>query len=123
MSVADAGELETNVPVRVIRGDAKMWVVRLGTGEVLALSSRDAHPNGCMINWRSDFEFDNHRGWFRELCLGSTYALNGVKIFGPSPRGMNRWPARVYGNDVQVYLGPKTLITAPVGLEPYVPRR
>jgi hypothetical protein len=112
----------TNQPVRVITADYKLWVVHLGTGEVLALSSHDP-GRGCEIQWRPDFNFDGHKGWFRESCLGTTYALNGVKIFGPSPRGMDRYEARVYGGDVQIFFGPKTLKKAPAGTEAYVPHK
>lgn len=100
-------------------GTLRLWIVKLDSGEVLALSARDPHPHGCNVAWRPDLETAGHTGWFRELCLGSTYSLNGVKALGPSPRGMDRYETRVYCDDAQIYLGPKTLIEGSGDLAPY----
>jgi cytochrome b6-f complex iron-sulfur subunit len=51
---------------------------------------------GCTVPWRSDFAFvdpgtgEETRGWFRCPCHGSTYNHDGVRVFGPAPRSMDR---------------------------------
>jgi nitrite reductase/ring-hydroxylating ferredoxin subunit len=116
-SFVSADELQVGQPLRIAA--ARLWLVKLKSGEVLALSSKDPY-RGCSLPWRSDFEFDGHKGWFRDSCYGSTYDIDGKKMFGPSPRNMDRFTVRVYGGDVQVMMGGgKPLPTPqPPGLPP-----
>jgi hypothetical protein len=93
-------------------------LVKLNTGEIVALSRKD--PRGCTLPWRPDFKFDNAKGWFRDPCLGSTYDLNGHKVYGPSPRGLDQYPVEVKNGNVQVLVGPGALIeSAPGEAKPY----
>jgi nitrite reductase/ring-hydroxylating ferredoxin subunit len=99
------------------------WVtfhlVRLGSGEIVALSARDPHL-GCTVPYRPSFEFDGREGWFRNPCHGETYDLAGYRAFGPAPRGLDRFPLTVRDGRVIVDLahierGPTAL---PPGYEP-----
>src|SRR5437016_3412754 len=57
-------------------------------GGLLALYQKCPHL-GCTVPWRSDFEFESVKGWFRCPCHGSTYTKAGVRVFGPAPRPMD----------------------------------
>ena len=69
-------------------------VVRLDSGEVLALSAHDPHL-GCTVPYRPSFNFDGREGWFRNPCHGETYDLAGYRVFGPTPRGLDRFHVEV----------------------------
>lgn len=116
-SIASADDLQIEEPLRVFA--ARLWLVKLKSGEVVALSYKDPY-RGCSIPWRADFTFGGHEGWFRDPCYGSTYDIEGKKAFGPSPRNMDRFTVRVYGNDVQVMMaGGKPLPTPqPLAISP-----
>jgi hypothetical protein len=110
VTVARADDLQVGQPVHVF--DQKFWLVKLDSGEVLALSHKDSR-GGCTIPWRPDFQFNGHKGWFRDPCSGSTYNIEGIKAFGPSPRNMDRFTVRVYGNDVQVMMADGQALPTP----------
>ena len=94
----DAGsvdDLQVNEPIRILEG--RFWLVKLESGEILALSQRSTHL-GCTVPWRSDFKFQGRVGWFRDPCSGSTWDLEGKLAFGPAFRGLDRHPVHVeYG--------------------------
>ena len=92
-------DLETEVPVR----HDNFYVVKLESGEVIALSQTDPHPvfgknPDCLITWRSDFVFQESTGWFRGTCSGSTFDVTGTLVFGPSPRWMDRYEIDIRGD-------------------------
>lgn len=97
-SFVDAGladDLPANEPVRNKEG--RFWLVKLESGEILALSQRSTHL-GCTVPWRPDFKFQGRVGWFRDPCSGSTWDLEGKLVFGPAFRGLDRHPLRIeYG--------------------------
>ncbi len=85
--------------------EARAWVVNLEAGEgvpaqfqgiakpstkggLLALYQKCPHL-GCSVPWRSDFDFEGVKGWFRCPCHGSTYTKAGIRVFGPAPRPMD----------------------------------
>ena len=68
-------------------------VVQVTPGEFLALYAKDPHL-GCMVPWRPDFEWDGQLGWFRNPCHGETYNRRGERVFGPSPRDLDRFAHR-----------------------------
>ncbi|HEY7270688.1 MAG TPA: Rieske 2Fe-2S domain-containing protein [Dehalococcoidia bacterium] len=80
--------------------DGKYWLVNLtaeqGGPGFLALWHKCPHL-GCTVPWRDDFAFvdpntgQNHIGWFRCPCHGSTYNDGGVRVFGPAPRSMDHF--------------------------------
>ena len=80
-----------------------VWVVLRADGQAQAFFSRDSH-SGCTVPWRADFVFEGRAGWFRDPCTGSTYTLEGEKVFGPAPRGLDRHPASVEEAQVVVDL-------------------
>jgi cytochrome b6-f complex iron-sulfur subunit len=59
-----------------------------GGDGLLALWHRCPHL-GCTVPWRSGFNFEGDKGWFRCPCHGSTFTKAGVRVFGPAPRSMD----------------------------------
>ncbi len=78
-------------------------IVRLDDGELLALLDKDPHL-GCAVAYRPDFVFDGRTGWFRNPCHGETYDMAGQRVFGPSPRGLDRLAVEV--RDGGIYVDP-----------------
>jgi nitrite reductase/ring-hydroxylating ferredoxin subunit len=116
VTVARVDDLQPNQPVSVAA--QRLWLVKLDSGQVLALSYKD--PRGCTVPWRPDFTFEDVKGWFRDPCLGSTYDLNGHKAFGPSSRGLDQYEVRISSGDVQAHVGPGAVIeNAPGEAAPY----
>ncbi len=76
-------------------------LVRLSDETFLALSWADPHSH-CTVTWRPDFAFGNSAGWFRDPCHGSTYRLDGTRVFGPSSRGLDRYPVEIISGNVTV---------------------
>ena len=80
-------------------------VVQLDDEEVIALYTYDPHPffrsRNCSVRWLPDFSYEDpetgqeSKGWFRGDCSGSTFRLNGERIFGPSPRDLDRFDIKV----------------------------
>ena len=55
---------------------------------LLALWRRCPHL-GCTVPWKSGFNYEGDKGWFRCPCHGSTYTKAGVRVFGPATRSMD----------------------------------
>jgi len=91
MKVSD---LQVGQPIRP--EGARFWLVKEPDGGIIALSSRDPR-NGCTILWRPEFPFEGKKGWFREPCHSSTYDAYGHKVFGLSPRDMDRYEVSISG--------------------------
>lgn len=76
----------------IVQGDA---------GELGALYAYDTHApsrsQNCEITWRPDMRFrhpstgEESIGWFRSGCSGTTYRMNGERVFGPGARDMDRF--------------------------------
>ena len=60
-----------------------------GGGEGLIALWRKCPHLGCTVPWRSAFEYNGDKGWFRCPCHGSTYTKAGVRVYGPAPRSMD----------------------------------
>ena len=90
--------------VRVVNGPRGVkygiHIVRLPE-ETLALWNRSPY-RGCLVPWRPDFEFQLLMGWFRDPCHSATFDITGHLVFGPSPRGMDRFAVRIEDGQVQV---------------------
>lgn len=82
-------------------------IARLADGTVLAFVGRDPR-NGCTLPWRPTFRFEQREGWFRDPCHGSTYDVEGRRVFGPSSRDLDRFPVRVDGGRVLVNIDEAT---------------
>jgi hypothetical protein len=119
VTVADVDELQTDQPLRIY--EQKLWLVKLDSGEMVALSQKGYR--GCTVGWRTDFTVDGVKGWFRDPCQGVTYDLNGYKLYGPAPRGMDQYEVKIVNREVQVRVGPGAVIeNAPAEAAPYRPR-
>ncbi len=101
-----ADALAVNERVRNVQG--RFWLVKLQTGEIIALSQRSTYdPRPCTVPWRPDFEFQGRKGWFRDPCSGTTWDINGQIMFGPAPRSMDRY--RVDVRDGRIFVDVGTL--------------
>ncbi len=85
--------------------EGRFWLVNMEAGEtptgvdtpggLLALYQKCPHL-GCKVPYRSDFRFQDLKGWFRCPCHGSTYTnRGGVIVFGPAPRSLDVFPLEV----------------------------
>ncbi len=102
----------------------RLYVVRLDADKFVALSRIDPH-RGCVVPFRPDFEFLGRKGWFRDPCSGSTYDVTGRLFAGPSPRSLDRFPARVSAGALEVNVGEIVPGPAPggPGVDPLNPRQ
>ena len=86
--------------------EGEFHLVRLDDGTFIALSWVDSHL-GCTVPWRENFVWPDatgtpRPGWFRNGCHGETYDITGRRVFGPSPRGLDRYPVSVVSGRVTV---------------------
>ena len=105
IDVGRAADYREGEPVFVQEG--RLWLVRRTGGSFVAFAAADSFQ-GCTVVWRADFEHTDprdgvrKRGWYRDPCHGSVYDPDGTKVFGPSPRDLDRYPAEVMGGRVIV---------------------
>jgi Rieske Fe-S protein len=71
-----------------------LWVVRRDDATALALLTVDPH-SGCRVEWRADQEFGGVSPILRDPCTGSIYDGVGRRLFGPAPRGLDRFAASI----------------------------
>lgn len=99
-----AGAIETQ-PIPV-----DLYVVRYrerqpgqeGEAEVLGVFlARDPH-SGCPVTWEPDRELDGRAGWFVAAYTGSVFDRDGMRVFGPSPRDLDRFSPRTNGGNLSV---------------------
>ncbi|HVP05959.1 MAG TPA: hypothetical protein VMT90_09815 [Dehalococcoidia bacterium] len=67
----------------------RFWVVKVPSGEVLALYDRDP-ITGCTVPWDPNYVFLGVKGWFRDACSRSVYDMQGACFDGPCVIGLNR---------------------------------
>jgi hypothetical protein len=109
--VVAAGGIADLNPDSPAHNDHGFFIVLLSSGDVVALLDQDPRgyfgPNSqdCQIEWRPDFRFDGKTGWFRDNCTGSTFAVNGFRVFGPSPRSMDRYSVAIRDGEIRVDTG------------------
>ena len=121
VSVAKADDLQVDEPLRSI--EHKLWLVKLDTGEILALWTRDPRL-GCTVPWRPDFKFKGITGWFRNPCHSQTYDLTGTCFDGPCIRGLDRFETRIVNGRIEAKVGPGAAIEGPpvdFGKPVYIP--
>ena len=99
-------------------GRVNFYVVRLGSGELLALNAASPHL-GYTVEWRPAFDFNGRTGWFRDPPYGSTFDLAGYRVFGPAARSMDRFAVEIRHGSVYVDLASLTQISRvpPAGFE------
>ncbi len=90
------------MPYRIATQQAIVYVVNTGK-QLQILAAQDPHRWGCRILW------DNSNHHFVDPCLGSKYALDGIYVYGPSPRGMDRYAYRIIDGNVWVDMTNKLL--------------
>ena len=103
-------EFAVNDPVRF--PEHRFWLVKLGDDSFVALWAKGPH-RGCTVPWRPNFEFMGKKGWFRDPCSNDTFASDGSHVFGPAPRGMDRFPVSVEDGTVRVNV--RTVVLGPGG--------
>lgn len=87
VNVGPAANYQVGSPVYY--EEERFWVVKLDSGEMLALYDRD--PNtGCTVPWDPKYQMQGVTGWFRDACSRSVYDLQGGCFFGPCVIGLNR---------------------------------
>ena len=104
---------QVGTPVQFPEG--KFWLVKQEDGSFIALSWKSTH-RGCTVHWRENFVFtdpkdgQSKRGWFRDPCSGATWDVNGLRVFGPAPRDLDRFPVEVVRGKVYVLVAERLLI-------------
>jgi hypothetical protein len=87
VDVGPASDYAVGAPV--YHEDDRFWVVKLPSGEVLALYDRDP-VTGCTVPWDPNYAFLGVTGWFRDACSRSVYDMQGACFEGPCVIGLNR---------------------------------
>ena len=85
-------------------------------GQLLALYTAEPHQSfreqGCTVRWDAGGERvvngTTITGLFRDPCGGSIYDIAGARLFGPSPRDLDRFPIAITQDGIVV--NTKTLI-------------
>lgn len=95
----DVNDFSVGEPVRNVEGN--FYIVKLESGEFLALYQKDPHL-GCTVVWNPTLDFRGRTGWFRNPCHNETYDIEGNAVFGPQPRGLDRFPVEVVDGQVRV---------------------
>lgn len=83
--------------------DGKFYLVRHQEG-FLALYQKCPHL-GCVVPWKSDYEYQGSKGWFVCPCHGSTYKTTGQIVYGPAPRPMDYMKVQIKGDVITVDSG------------------
>jgi cytochrome b6-f complex iron-sulfur subunit len=110
VTVGHATDFELFQPVR--NTEHRFWLVKLGDEKFLALLTRDPRL-GCTIAWVADLKVAGGTGAFRNPCHSQVYNLNGRCLSGPCIRGMDAFPVRIRGGDLQVDVAPTNVILGP----------
>jgi len=77
-----------------------MWLVRDEFDDVVALFSRDPHQ-GCSVDFKVLDGAAEGPG-FRGPCTGSAFLIDGTRVFGPAPRGLDRFATELDGDIVRI---------------------
>jgi cytochrome b6-f complex iron-sulfur subunit len=109
MLVGRAEDFEVGQPVTFEEG--QFHLVKQADGSFIALYWKSTHK-GCTVPWRENSEFNGKPGWFRDPCSGSVWDVNGVRVFGPAPRDLDRFPVEIRGGNVYVRAALPLLIRA-----------
>jgi hypothetical protein len=112
-------QLRPNAPL--LLEEHHVYVVRLtdtGEEQILALSGRSPW-SGCDVLWAPQEVFEAGpgeavTGVFVDPCSGgSKFALDGRRLFGPTPTGLDSFAGRVEGDEFLVDLGALVCATHP----------
>lgn len=83
-------------------GEGEFHLVRLGNDTFIAMSWRDPHSECAVFSRADDRWRPEIRGSFRDPCHGSSYRMDGTRVFGPSPRDLDRFVVSIVNEDVIV---------------------
>jgi len=114
--------LEGSTGDQLLGGDLVFHLVRLESGDFLALNADDTH-SGCRTIWDPDADAYGIQdsgtppGWFRDPCHGAMYDERGMRVFGPAPRDLDRYPVEVRDGHVYVTLSADALIPGKLRVE------
>ncbi len=110
--------------IYLVRLNAEQAARNPGTAEGMVFAFWRKCPHlGCTVPWSSTFSFQDPRsgqtysGWFRCPCHGSTYSDAGVKVFGPAPRSLDKYPL-VIGSDGSISVNVGKVVTGSAPLSP-----
>ncbi|MPZ97829.1 MAG: hypothetical protein GEU80_00605 [Dehalococcoidia bacterium] len=98
------------------------YLVRREDGSIDALFARSTHL-GCDVEQRPA-----SAGWtpdgiypggllFADVCSGGMWDLRGERVFGPPPRGLDRFPVVMHGDHIEVDLGTVVLGACSAGID------
>lgn len=93
-------------------GSIAFFLVNHETEGFLALYARDPHL-GCFVQWQEASE------QFRNPCHGETYTKAGQCVFGPCPRGLDRFVLELREGELIVHLD--RLMRGPLQPRPFEP--
>ena len=114
-----AGRIEDfKVDQPVYFAQHKLFVVRRPDDTFVAFYAINSHnlPNECPVQW------DTSRAWFDPQtgerlagvfyapCHGETFNIDGKRLFGPSPRDLDRYPVVIDGGYIAIRAGQNDLI-------------
>jgi hypothetical protein len=109
--VIDAGPLDAfhtagAFPPILYARDA-FYLVKTPSGEPRALyaypqpAQREGR-SGCAVVWMPAREVGSENGVFRDPCFGTTFALDGSWLGGPSERGLDHFDVELSGDRIRV---------------------
>lgn len=96
-------------------GNLVFHLVRLQSGDFLALSARDPRSD-CWTVWDTDADLQiaipprQPEGSFRDPCHGTHYDVDGTHLFGPAPRDLSSYPVELRDGHVHITLTDEVLI-------------
>jgi hypothetical protein len=80
-----------------------VWVTLRADGRVLAFASRDP-ASGCRVAWLTNSPLPEWPRAYRDPCRASTYTADGVAVFGPAPRDLDRYETELTATEIIVQL-------------------
>ena len=99
------GYVASSTPVGTrLRGDSIFYVVRFPDGDVRVFSGASPHIGGLVL-WDTSgepFSGTDYVGVFIEPGHGEQWTIDGVRIFGPAPRDLDRYDSFVDDSGVLV---------------------
>lgn len=90
------------LPWAGVTAQTAAWLRRVSDREFIAFSMICTHL-GCPIRWLPDADL------FMCPCHGGVFYANGQVASGPPPKPLNRYPVRVYNDEVQILTTPVSI--------------
>lgn len=92
------------LPWSGVTAQTAAWLRRVSDQEFVAFSMICTHL-GCPVRWLATADL------FMCPCHGGVFYANGQVASGPPPKPLNRYPVRVYKNEVQILTTPVSITT------------